>query len=156
LSGLTLLALARRPSLLERVCRQQLELTPVIQEVTRFEPSTSTTVRFVAEDAVIAGQLVKTGDVVIVSIASANRDPAFNVNPDRFDPLRSERRCLEFGTGAHACPANRLAPLMAEVLVDHVLSTGVDVPSLADIVTYAPSAHVRIPRFGGGGPRSSF
>jgi cytochrome P450 len=116
--------------------QRRFALAPVIQEATRFEPSTSTTIRFVAEDTVIAGQLVKAGDVIIVSIASANRDPTFNVDPGRFDALRSDRRCLEFGTGAHACPANRLAPLMAEVLVD--------------LVTYAPSAHVRIPRFGGG------
>lgn len=149
LIGLTLLALARHRDALERVRSDRSLLAPLIQEVLRYDPSTSTTIRYMAEDAVVLGQAMHEGDAIIVAIAAANRDPCLNPSPDRFDLARTDRRYLELGAGAHACPANTFAPRLAAFAVDHLLDRDIAVDSLELSLTYAPSAHVRIPIFGG-------
>src|SRR5262249_19248304 len=110
---LTLLALASHPE------GRDARLADVIAEGLRCDPTTSSTIRWLARDGVIAGREMKRGDLVIVAIAAANRDPELNADPERFDPDRRDRRYLEFGAGAHACPAHGLAPLLARVAVEH-------------------------------------
>jgi cytochrome P450 len=147
LIGSTLLALDRDQVLRAQVRADSSLLGPTVQEVIRCDPSTSTTIRFVAADGQIAGCPVKAGDSIIVAIAAANRDPSLNPNPEWFDVHRVHRRHFEFGLGAHACPGIELAPTIAEIVVDHLLSTDFDFDGLTDSVMYAPSAHVRLPRF---------
>jgi cytochrome P450 len=140
---LTLLALARHPNAFADVERDRGRLADVIQEVLRCDPTTSSTIRWLAQDAVVAGREMKRGDLVIVAIAAANRDGSLNPDPERFDPDRPDRRYLEFGTGAHACPARGVAPLLAEVAVGHVLDSGTPLDALTAHVTYAASPHIR-------------
>jgi cytochrome P450 len=147
LVGLTLLALANDPQLREEVDSDRALLPEVVQEVVRFDPSTNSTIRFVARDEVIAGEQMREGDTIIVLIGAANRDPELNADPDAFDIQRTNRRYLEFGAGRHACPANRLAPLLAEIAVDCLLDWGAPIDRLPAAVTYAPSAHIRTPLF---------
>jgi len=145
---LTLLALARHPDVLADVSRDPSRVADVIDEVLRCDPTTSSTIRWLAQDAVVAGRDMKRGDLVIVAIAAAGRDPELNVDPERFDPGRPDRRYLEFGTGAHACPAHGVAPLLAQVAVAHVLATGVPLDVVTETVSYAASPHIRTPVFG--------
>jgi cytochrome P450 len=148
LIGLTLLALARRPALLAEVGADRKLLRPLIQEVCRFDPSTNSTFRFMARDGEIAGCRLRQGEMIIVLLAAANRDPALNPDPDRFDLARADRKYLEFGTGAHACPADKFAPLIVEVAVDHLLTRGVPLEQLESSLSYAASGHIRTPLFG--------
>lgn len=145
--GLTVLALARDAELLARARTDRSLVAAIVQEALRHDTSTSSTIRFVAEDGVVAGQRMAAGDAIIVVIGAANRDPAFNPHPERFDALRSDRRCLEFGAGVHACPADMLAPFLVERGVEHLLASGAPIAGLDRVVQYAASAHVRIPRF---------
>lgn len=147
LIGATLLALVRHPQARSMVERDRAALAHVVQEVLRFDPSTSSTYRVVVEDGSVAGTEVKAGDVIIVLIAAASRDAMLNAEPSRFEPLRPDRKYFEFGVGRHACPASRLAPLIAEIGVDHLLTRGVPLEALAGRVHYPPSPHIRAPRF---------
>lgn len=147
LIGLTLLALARRPELRAQVEADRALLGQVIQEVLRYDPSTNSTYRFVARDGVIAGQKLRQGDMIIVLIAAANRDPALNPEPDLFDVARQNRKYFEFGAGAHACPADKFAPLIAVIAVDHLLTHGTPLERLESCLSYVTSGHVRIPLF---------
>ncbi len=104
--------------------------------------------RFVARDGVVAGQAMREGDAVLVLLAAANRDPAVNPNPERFDPCRQERRIFTFGAGVHACPGYALAVAIARAGVERLLLTGLDLERFAAAVTYRPSVNARIP----GGP----
>ncbi len=145
--GLTLLTLCRRPELRQHVASDRAELRELIAEVLRFDSSTHSTLRFMAKDGVIAGQQLRAGDVIIPMLAAAGRDPALNARPDEFDVDRIDRKSLEFGAGAHACPADKFAPLLVEVAVAHLLKRGVPLDRLESTVAYAPSAHIRTPRF---------
>ena len=147
LIGLTLLALARRPELRTQVDADRRDLRPLIQEVARCDTVTSSTFRFMAGDGEIAGHELRQGELIIVLLAAANRDPALNPDPDHFDIARPDRKYLEFGAGRHACPADKVAALIVEIAVDHLLTRGVPFEGLEASLSYAVSGHVRTPLF---------
>ncbi|QCI63502.1 cytochrome P450 [Phreatobacter stygius] len=147
LIGSTLLALARRPALRAEVDADRTLLRPLVQEVVRCDPVTNSTFRFMARDGEIAGHRLRQGEMIIVLLAAANRDPALNPEPDRFDIARTDRKYLEFGAGSHVCPADRFAVLVVEIAVDHLLTRGVPLERLESSLSYAASGHVRTPLF---------
>jgi cytochrome P450 len=150
LIGNTLVALGRHPGIRERVAAGPDLLPAVLLEVLRHDPPVQNTRRFLARDGVVAGQEMREGDAVLVLLAAANRDPAANPSPERFDPFRRERRAFTFGAGVHACPGEALAAVIARAGVERLLLGGLDLERFAAGVTYRPSANARIP---GGPPR---
>jgi cytochrome P450 len=149
LIGLALLALARRADLRAAVAADRKALRPLLNEVLRCDPATQSTIRFVARDGVVAGQAMREGDKIIVLLAAASLDLALNGDVPRFDIARHDRKSFAFGTGAHACPGDKLAPLIAEIAVDHLLSCGVALETLEQKLAYVASAHIRTPLFQG-------
>jgi cytochrome P450 len=147
LIGNTLLALGRHPEAAARVATDRAFLTAVIREVVRHDAPVQNTRRFVAESGTIAGQAMREGDAVLVVLAAANRDPAANVDGERFDPLRKDRQAFTFSVGAHACPGEMLATLITVAGVDQLLASGVQPERLARRVSYRPSANLRVPQF---------
>ncbi|MGZ5787584.1 MAG: cytochrome P450 [Ramlibacter sp.] len=81
----------------------------LVAEVARWDPPVHNTRRFAADDLTLAGERIMQGRGVLLVLASANRDPALNADPDRFDVARSNLRSLTFGAGAHACPGEAIA-----------------------------------------------
>ncbi len=76
----------------------------VIEESLRVEPTATRVDRYATRDVELAGAAIRRGDLVIVSIAGANRDPAVFDDPDRFDPHRPNARLnLAFAQGPHFC-----------------------------------------------------
>jgi cytochrome P450 len=71
--------------------------------------------RFARQDMELFGKTVKAGDVVVCSLAGANRDAAFGPSPDRFDPYRAARSHLAFGHGFHRCIGAALARMELQV-----------------------------------------
>lgn len=142
LIGNTLVMLARDAELRGRLSAEPALIENVILEVLRYDPPVQNTRRFVANDTTIAGQPMRAGDVILVALAAANRDPAANPNLDRFDIDRQNRRNFTFGAGVHACPGSLLAVTIARAAVEQMLRAGIlpDGP-----VSYRPSANVRIP-----------
>jgi len=118
----------------------------LVREAARHDPPVHTTRRFVARDGELAGRTVAPGDAVLLVLAAANRDPAVNPEPDRFDPSRRAPVCFTFGDGIHACPGEAIAVAITEAAVAHVLAAGVDLAPLARGVRYRPSHNVRVIR----------
>ena len=147
LIGLTLVHLHRNPLERARLADDPARLRAVIQETLRYDASTSSTVRFVVEDGVIDGTPVATGDVIMVVIGAAGRDPKLNPHPDVFDADRADRRYFEFGAGRHACPARDIAPVIAEAGAAFLLERGAPLAELEATLVFPPSPHIRAPRF---------
>ncbi len=144
----TLLALATREELRERVRTSEAGLVEnVVREVARFDAPVQNTRRWVVTPGDIAGQPMSLGDAILVVLAAANRDPAANPDPDRFDPTRAERKSFTFGFGPHACPGETLATAIAAAAVTALLSARREPRVPAAGVTYRPSINIRMARF---------
>jgi cytochrome P450 len=141
----TLLTLARRPALVERVRGRPETLAAVVEEVARFDAPVQNTRRFLAEATVIAGRSVARGDGVLVLLAAANRDPAVNPEPDVFEPDRAGARSFTFGAGPHACPGRSFAVAIAGAAVTQFLASGLDLARLSLEPRYRPSPNLRMP-----------
>lgn len=139
LIGNTLLALRRQPALRGE------SIEALLGEVQRFDPPVQNTRRFVAAPCEIAGVRVEAGDVILVLLASANRDPALNAQPEQFLVQRENRRSFSFGSGRHECPGQALAMSIAGATVREVLKNGTDLNRLN--WHYKPSLNGRIPIF---------
>jgi cytochrome P450 len=145
LLGASLLALARRPDVRERIEQSPDLLRDLVEEVLRHDPPVQNTRRYVAEPAAIEGQELRPGEVVLVVLAAANHDPRANPDPDRFDVTRRKRQIFTLGVGPHTCPGQRLATTIVSAAVRHLLANGVDPDRLDRHPAYRPSANLRIP-----------
>ena len=139
LIGNTLLALRRQPALRGE------SIEALLSEVQRFDPPVQNTRRFVAASCEIAGVRVEAGDVILVLLASANRDPALNEQPEQFLPQRANRRSFSFGSGRHECPGQALAMSIASATVREIIRHDIDLNRLN--WHYKPSLNGRIPVF---------
>ena len=78
--------------------------------------------RYATADVELAGAPIGCGELVRVSIAGANRDPAVFPDPDRFDVGRSNaRRHVAFARGPHVCIGMHLARLESHTAVKRLL-----------------------------------
>jgi len=94
-----------------------------IEESLRLEPAAATVDRYATRDVELGGARIAAADLVTVSIAGANRDPAVFPDPNRFDPTRANARLhLAFAHGPHVCLGMHLARLEAHTAVGAVLA----------------------------------
>lgn len=145
LIGNALLALIRDPALRHAVMADPKQISPLLAEVQRFDPCVQNTRRFVAAPCEILGATLNSGDVILVLLASANRDPLLNPQPDDFLLDRPNRRSFSFGTGRHECPGQTLALGIAQATLALILEREPRWDSLT--WSYRPSVNGRIPIF---------
>jgi cytochrome P450 len=89
-------------------------LDAVIDESLRLEPAAAVIDRYATTNTTLADADIDEGDLVRVSIAAANRDPAVFEHPDEYLPGRPRaRRHLAFAQGPHVCLGIHLARLEA-------------------------------------------
>ena len=84
-------------------------LRTTMEETLRYEPPVTLIPRIALEDIEVRGNTIRAGQVVQLSIASANRDEARFPDPNRFDITRKPGGALSFGHGAHGCLGALLA-----------------------------------------------
>ena len=86
------------------------EVDAIIQELLRYLcPVLVAFPRFARKDLDLFGQRVGRGDVVVVSLTGANRDPRSRPDPELFDPSSESSHHLAFGHGLHRCVGAELA-----------------------------------------------
>jgi cytochrome P450 len=107
-----------------RELREDRELIPnAVEEILRFEPPALQACRWVTRDVEWYGEKVPEGSVMMVLMASGNRDHrAFPPDGDVFDIHRQIGHHLTFGYGIHFCLGAALARLEARVAIDEILT----------------------------------
>jgi cytochrome P450 len=118
-------------------------LVPFIEEVLRLFPPEPTLVREARQDVVLGGHEIPRGDSVSVSVAAANRDPAFYQNSQRIRLDRSERQHFSFGAGVHQCIGAGLARRLCFSALDTLLK---EAPGFR---SYGPISEAAIADVGG-------
>ncbi|MFE0026671.1 cytochrome P450 [Amycolatopsis sp. NPDC059021] len=105
-------ALLENPALIPAVAGDAGAMT---EELLRYLSVIPCTVRVALEDVELAGQLVKAGEAVTVSVPAANHDPARFPDPDVLDPHRATAGHVAFGHGVHQCLGQQLARVEMQV-----------------------------------------
>ena len=107
------------PGALETIVRDRTVIANAVEESLRLEPAAGRVDRYATEDVELGGAHIGRGDLVIVSLTAANRDPATFPDPDRFDIARENARShLAFAQGPHACVGLHLARLETMVALE--------------------------------------
>ncbi|MEU2147184.1 MULTISPECIES: cytochrome P450 family protein [Streptomyces albovinaceus subgroup] len=93
-----------------------------VEEMLRYDgPVETATFRFAREPVTIGSTVIPRDAVVIVALASADRDPDRFPAPDAFDIRREPQGHLAFGHGAHYCLGAPLARMEARIAIGALL-----------------------------------
>lgn len=94
-----------------------------VRESLRFDfgAPTGSSARYALEDFELRGKSIRKGDMLMLSIGAAHRDPALYPDPDRFDITRDTKDLLVFGHGAHYCLGANLALQELECVLESAL-----------------------------------
>ncbi|WP_433859069.1 cytochrome P450 family protein [Streptomyces kronopolitis] len=123
LIGNAVLGLLDRPELLRQLQHNPAELPTTVEEFLRFDsPGPLAIRRFPRQDLEIGGVRIPAGDSVLLSIASANRDPARFPAPDVLDRGRDLSGHLAMGHGIHYCLGAPLARMEAVTAIGALLA----------------------------------
>jgi cytochrome P450 len=120
--GHMLLAFATHPSAWREVQRNRALARTVFDESLRWDSTVQTFFRTTTRDAVVSGYIIPEGSKVLLFLASANRDPRYWPEPERFDPSRKNAGHVGFGFGIHQCLGQMVARQEAEVVLNALLA----------------------------------
>ncbi|COQ61299.1 Cytochrome P450 107B1 [Streptococcus pneumoniae] len=114
----TVLALLENPNQLQLLKDNPKLIDSAIEEGLRYySPVEVTTARWAAEPFQIHDRTIEKGDMVVIALASANRDETVFENPEVFDITRENNRHIAFGYGSHFCLGAPLARLEAKIAI---------------------------------------
>ncbi|OBI08481.1 cytochrome P450 [Mycobacterium scrofulaceum] len=113
LIGNAVLAMLRHPGEWTALGADASRASAIVEETLRYDPPVQLVGRIALADMTIGEVEVPAGDVMMLLLAAAHRDPAEFDRPDTFDPRRAALRHLGFGRGAHYCLGAPLARLEA-------------------------------------------
>ena len=117
LIGNGLMALFDHPDEQARLWEHPELAASAVEEIVRFDSPIQFVHRNVLEDLELAGQHLSAGDVVMILLAAANRDPARFADPDCFDIGRTDNLHLAFAWGLHFCLGARLARMEGQLVL---------------------------------------
>ncbi|MBA8827828.1 hypothetical protein FHX42_005235 [Saccharopolyspora lacisalsi] len=125
LLGNGLAALLTHPEQLAALRARPERIPAAVEELLRFDPPPQLAIRrFALTDLELGGMTIPAGDTVMVSLASAHRDPRAYSDPDTLD---IDRGCpaapthLGLGYGRHFCLGAALARTEAEIALTTLL-----------------------------------
>jgi cytochrome P450 len=96
-------------------------LDGAIEEALRVDSPAQMVIRLATRDVVVAGETIRAGELVLVYLASANRDPAKWSDPANFELARERQRHVAFGHGIHTCIGAPLARMEARAAMRALL-----------------------------------
>ena len=123
LGGMILIqTLLQHPAQLDRVRNDRSLVPNAVLEIMRFAfGGPAGMPRYAARDFTLRGKRIKKGQMMMLALGGANRDPAVFPNPDVLDFERDNREILVFGHGAHYCLGANLAKQEMGCMLDAAL-----------------------------------
>jgi cytochrome P450 len=148
LGGMVVLrTLLEHPAVLQRL-RDDRSLVPkATDELMRFAfGGPAGMQRFAVRDFTLRGKTIRKGQMLMLGLGGANRDPAVFADPDSIDLDRDNRETLFFGSGPHYCLGANLARQEIGCMIDAALDI-VPVGSRLrdDLLTFRPMGLFQLP-----------
>jgi cytochrome P450 len=98
----------------------QMTLPDALEQVLWDRPPLNTVLgRWALGDTVLGGRQIKAGDMLLLSLAAGNVDPA--IRPDLDEPVHGNRAHLAFSSGAHECPGQDIGRAIADTGIEVLL-----------------------------------
>jgi pimeloyl-[acyl-carrier protein] synthase len=102
--------------------RQNPELiSAAVEELLRYDTPVQVAIRGVPEEIEFAGRCIRQGQLLILLLGAANRDPKQFADPDRLDLTRRPNRHLSFGVGPHGCVGAWMARFGLAIAIEAIL-----------------------------------
>jgi cytochrome P450 family 142 subfamily A polypeptide 1 len=101
--------------------RPELFAHEAVEEFIRWVSPVLNMRRTATADHELHGQLIHSGDEILLLYQAANRDPRAFTDPDVLDVTRVSSRHLAFGFGTHVCLGAHLARLEIRVMFEELL-----------------------------------
>lgn len=121
LIGNGMVALLRNPAQLARLRAEPALIPAACEELLRFDPPVQRSWRIATSDRELGGQQIGKGQMVLLLIGAANRDPALVAAGEQLDVARRDSRHLGFGVGIHFCLGAPLARIEVPVALAAIL-----------------------------------
>jgi cytochrome P450 len=116
------IALLDHPDQMEKLRCEREWIPNAVSEILRFGfGGPSGLPRYAVRDFELRGKRVRKGQMLLLSMGSASRDPAVYEDPERFDVTRDVRDLVTFGNGPHYCLGANLARQEMACMIEAML-----------------------------------
>ena len=143
LIGNGLLALLRHPDQLELLRQNPDLIDGAVEELLRYDGPVHATARGALEPFEFQGAHIAKGQMIVLGIGAANRDPARFADPDRVDITRGDNPHLAFGQGLHFCLGASLARLEARTALGALVERYPSMKLAVDRPRWGPNTALR-------------
>jgi cytochrome P450 len=121
LLGNTVLCLNEFRHVQDRIRADRSVIPAVIEESMRFLTPFAALSRATTREVELAGEKIPADQMLLVWLATANRDPRVFADPDTFDPGRNFTAHVAFGRGIHFCLGALLGRVEGRVVLNILL-----------------------------------
>jgi cytochrome P450 len=114
-------ALLKHPDQMD-LLREDPKLLPnAVDELLRYDFGSASLPRYAIRDFTLRGKQIKRGQLLMLSLLGAHRDPAVFPDPDRLDVTRDTSSLTIFGHGPHYCLGVNLARQELRCMIEAAL-----------------------------------
>lgn len=107
-------------------------IASAVEELLRYDGPVQATARVATEDIEVGGTTVEAGQVAMVLLGSANRDPGKFPDPERLDITRNPMDHMGFGDGIHFCLGAPLARAEAQIAIGTLVNRFPDLKAVGE------------------------
>ncbi len=145
LIGNAAVALLRHPGERKRLAEDPGLIASAVEEFLRYESPVQATDRVATRDFEIRGTRIRRGELVVLFLAAANRDPERFPDPDRLDLARPDNAHLALSHGPHFCLGAQLARAEAQIAIGTLVRRFPDFEGPSSPPAWRPSFALRGP-----------
>lgn len=143
----SLLQITNNPNLISKNNIDKTLIQKLVIETLRFDPPIHNTRRVAITDIILDKTIIKKNEILLLVLASANRDPKKFDDALSFDIERiNNNDNLTFGIGNHMCLAKYFSIHLTTETLFYLLNNYKTITSLENNIQYEPLINARLPK----------
>lgn len=146
LLGITFAVLHQHPAIARQVRDDLARIPALFQELLRYDPPVQMVFRHTTHETTLAGVTVPENALMLLLLASANRDETRFKHPNIFDIERPAENFMSFGAGPHYCLGNYLARKEAHVGLEVLFERFSSIDLVSEDIVWMDSYFARGPK----------